>query len=100
MVVESEGTDLLELELAPGYSAVLHIQLAGAVKKSFKKVPQLAFDYEISCHVEGPDALPRPDRAVAGHCQTNLNRPAKGAGLRRSGRQLTPPGHGSSFAPS
>ena len=27
-----------------------------------------------------------------GHCQTNLNRPAKGAGLRRSGRQLTPLG--------
>ncbi len=25
-----------------------------------------------------------------GHCQTNLNGPAKGAGLRRSGRQLTP----------
>ncbi len=25
-----------------------------------------------------------------GHCQTNLNGSAKGAGLRRSGRQLTP----------
>ncbi len=25
-----------------------------------------------------------------GHCQTNLNRPAKGAGPTRSGRQLTP----------
>ena len=25
-----------------------------------------------------------------GHCQTNLSVPAKGAGLRRSGRQLTP----------
>ena len=24
------------------------------------------------------------------HCQTNLNGPSKGAGLRRSGRQLTP----------
>ncbi len=53
MVAESEGADLLELELAPGYSAVLHIQLAGAVKKSFNKDPQLALDYEISCHVEG-----------------------------------------------
>jgi len=31
-----------------------------------------------------------PDR----HCQTNLNGPAKGAGLRRSGRQLTPLGQG------
>ncbi len=30
----------------------------------------------------------------AGHCQTNLNRPAKGAGPRRSGRQLTPLGQG------
>ncbi len=29
-----------------------------------------------------------------GHCQTNLNRPAKGAGPRRSGRQLTPLGQG------
>ena len=28
------------------------------------------------------------------HCQTNLNCPAKGAGLRRSGRQLTPLGQG------
>ncbi len=26
----------------------------------------------------------------AGRCQTNLNRPAKGPGLRRSSRQLTP----------
>ena len=28
------------------------------------------------------------------HCQTNLSGPAKGAGLRRSGRQLTPLGQG------
>jgi len=28
------------------------------------------------------------------HCQTNLNGPAKGAGVRRSGRQLTPLGQG------
>ena len=28
------------------------------------------------------------------HCQTNLNGLAKGAGLRRSGRQLTPLGQG------
>jgi hypothetical protein len=28
------------------------------------------------------------------HCQTKLNRPAKGAGLRRSGRELTPLGQG------
>ena len=28
------------------------------------------------------------------HCQTNLNRPAKGASLRCSGRQLTPLGQG------
>ena len=27
-----------------------------------------------------------------GHCQTNLTGPAKGAGLRRSSRQLTPLG--------
>ncbi len=33
-----------------------------------------------------------PGAAASGHCQTNLNRPAKGAGLRRSGRQLTPLG--------
>ncbi len=32
-----------------------------------------------------------PD-AGKGHCQTNLNRPAKGVGPRRSGRQLTPLG--------
>ena len=31
---------------------------------------------------------------IAGHCQTNLSGPAKGAGLRRSGRQLTPLGQG------
>ncbi len=28
------------------------------------------------------------------HCQTNLSRPAKGAGPRRSGRQLPPFGQG------
>ncbi len=33
-------------------------------------------------------------RPACGHCQTNLNGPAKGAGLRRSGRQLTPLGQG------
>ncbi len=32
--------------------------------------------------------------ARGGHCQTNLNRPAKGASPRRSGRQLTLLGHG------
>ena len=53
MVAEVEETDLLELELAPGYSAVLKIKLAGAVKKSFKKDPNLVLDYEISSHVEG-----------------------------------------------
>ena len=45
--------DLLELELAPGYSAVLKIKLAGAVTKSFKKDSSLVLDYEISCHVAG-----------------------------------------------
>ncbi len=34
----------------------------------------------------------KPEPACEGHCQRNLNRPAKGAGLRRSGRQLTPLG--------
>jgi len=33
-------------------------------------------------------------RHAVRHCQTNLNGPAKGAGLRRSGRQLTPLGQG------
>ncbi len=28
------------------------------------------------------------------HCQTNLSRPTKGVGPRRSGRQLTPLGQG------
>jgi hypothetical protein len=28
------------------------------------------------------------------HCQTNVNGPAKGVALRRSGRQLTPLGQG------
>ncbi len=39
---------------------------------------------------------PRPDGRwhLDGHCQTNLNGPAKGAGLRHSGRQLTPLGQG------
>ena len=31
---------------------------------------------------------------IVGHCQTNVNGPAKGAALRRSGRQLTPLGQG------
>ena len=40
------------------------------------------------CHEVEDEEVP------AGHCQTNLNGPAKGAGLRRSGRQLTPLGQG------
>ena len=36
----------------------------------------------------------RPSELLEGHCQTNLNGTAKGAGLRRSGRQLTPLGQG------
>ena len=33
-------------------------------------------------------------KSVYGHCQTNLSRPAKGAGPRRSGHQLPPLGQG------
>ena len=36
----------------------------------------------------------KSDKLAEGHCQTNLNRPAKGAGLKHSGRQLTPRGQG------
>ncbi len=38
------------------------------------------------------DWEPLVERPVqdSGHCQTNLSRPAKGAGLRRSGCKLTP----------
>jgi hypothetical protein len=31
---------------------------------------------------------------LGGHCQTNQSEPEKGAGLRRSGRKLTPLGQG------
>ncbi len=44
---------------------------------------------------QGP--LEVPMVAIEGgswHCQTNLSRPAKGAGPRRSGRQLPPLGQG------
>jgi len=37
-----------------------------------------------------PDERVSKLRQVDGHCQTNLSGPAKGAGLRRSGRQLPP----------
>jgi putative transposase len=40
---------------------------------------------------------PRPDgrwHLDEGHCQTNQSESEKGAGLRRSGRQLTPLGQG------
>ncbi len=43
------------------------------------------------------DAIEAVDNANGkprGHCQTNLNRPARGAGPRRSGRQLAPLGQG------
>ncbi len=43
-----------------------------------------------ACRVKGMSTR----EASRGHCQTNLNRPANGAGLRRSGRQLTPLGQG------
>jgi hypothetical protein len=38
--------------------------------------------------------VPLADLGVRRHCQSNLSGPAKGAGLRRSGRQLTPLGQG------
>ena len=38
--------------------------------------------------------VPLADLGVRRHCQSNLSGPAKGAGLRRSGRQLTPLGEG------
>ena len=42
-----------------------------------------------------PGELLHPGRmTLERHCQTNLSGPAKGAGLRRSGRQLTPLGQG------
>ena len=44
---------------------------------------------------EGASRLTLPSSPELGwHCQTNLNGPAKGAGLRRSGRKLTPLGQG------
>lgn len=52
-IAEAEGTDMLEVELAAGYTAVFNIDLAGAVTKSFDKDPNLVLTYEISCHVTG-----------------------------------------------
>lgn len=50
--------------------------------------------------IEGTAEVMAPTRKICQdrirHCQTNLNRPAKGANLRRSGRKLTPLGQGSS----
>jgi hypothetical protein len=34
------------------------------------------------------------EQIPGGHCQTNLNGPVKGAGLKRSSRHLTPLGQG------
>ena len=51
------------------------------------------------CDLVGSTALSErldPEDLREGHCQTNLNQPAKGAGLGRSGRELTPLGQGSS----
>lgn len=53
VVAEVEGSNLLELELAPGWKAELHIELAGAVKKSLAKDGNLIMTFELSCHVEG-----------------------------------------------
>ncbi len=53
VVAEVEGSNLLELELASGWKAELHIELAGNTKKSLAKDPDLTMDFEISCHVEG-----------------------------------------------
>ncbi len=44
----------------------------------------------MTCIIEKKVAVDGPE----GHCQTNLNRPAKGAAPRRSGRQLPPLGQG------
>jgi uncharacterized cupredoxin-like copper-binding protein len=53
VVAEVEGSNLLELELAPGWKAELKIKLAGAVKKSLAKDGNLIMTFELSCHVEG-----------------------------------------------
>ncbi len=44
---------------------------------------------EVGLKLDGDDW-----ESIVRHCQTNLSRPAKGAGLRLSGRQLTPLGQG------
>ncbi|MBI3961396.1 MAG: hypothetical protein HY335_01485 [Deinococcus sp.] len=53
LVAESEGTDLLELELGAGFKAEVQITLAGAVAKSLAADPNLTMTFELSCHVEG-----------------------------------------------
>ncbi len=53
IVAELVGTDILQINVPAGYSAVFHIQLAGGAVNSFKKDPNLALEYEISCHALG-----------------------------------------------
>src|SRR5680860_130285 len=67
------------------------VRIVGLVQGSKRQVAPASTERVHARHVlilEG-----EPD-AIKGHCQTNLSGPAKGAGLRRSGRQLTPLGQG------
>ncbi len=54
----------------------------------------LILDNEGVEHVAPEKCIGFPLQGCGRHCQTNLSRPAKGAGPRRSGRQLPPLGQG------
>ena len=52
IVSEVVGTDVLDITVPAGYTVILHVELAGGTKESFKKDPNLALQYEISCHTK------------------------------------------------
>ena len=68
---------------------------AAQLKTSFRDIPALSHRKMPDCSIPTKHwkiVRSRHGSASVGHCQTNLNGLAKGAGLRRSGRQLTPLG--------
>ncbi len=97
--------DLKQLGLALGprrrlFNAIAKLSPSNGVLaaegQSFDEPPPAAAERRqltvMFCDLVGSTELSRrlDPEDLRGRCQTNLNRPAKDAGLRRSSRQLTP----------
>ncbi len=65
-----------------------------ALTAAVDRCPSLVYTDDTTMTIGVAEVLVAHGGLDPGHCQTNLNGPAKGASLRRSDRQLTPLGQG------